>query len=122
MALTLTLQSDTTDPFSTGDYTNPLSFTFDGTSGGTKEVNLLLKNTGGAAITVDKIEKKWTGDASSNVTSISFKVDGGTYAANSISPDEALAPNTELNFWMQVQVPTALVTNISNLSLEVTTS
>ena len=121
MALILTLQSDTSDQFSTGDKTNPLSLTFDGISGGTKEVNLLLKNTGTSAVKVNTIARSWSGSASSDVDSISFRKDSdSTYTSNSLTIDEALEPNTSLNFWMKIVVPTARsITNIDELSLQV---
>ena len=123
MALTLTLQSDTSDEFSTGNKANPLSLTFDGISGGTKEVNLLLKNTGTSSVTVDTIARNWSGTASSDVGSISFRKDSdSTYTSNSLSINQPLEANTSLNFWMKVVVSPSSITNINNLSLEVTTS
>ena len=123
MALTLTLQSDTSDEFSTGNKANPLSLTFVGISGGTNEVNLFLNNRGTCCVTVDTIARNWSGTASSDVGSISFRKDSdSTYTSNSLSINQPLEANTSLNFWMKVVVSPSSITNINNLSLEVTTS
>ncbi len=40
--------TDNATPFSTGDFTNPLCFTFNGSMGGAYEKELYLRNTDGA--------------------------------------------------------------------------
>ena len=121
MPITLSLQSSPSDLFSSeGGFTSPLNFTFDGVSGGTKEVNLLLTNTGSSSISISGIQ---IDGSSPSVTSVYFKLDGvSDYTANAITnPPLTLASNAQQSFWMRVVVPYGTsITNVKNLELEVT--
>ena len=120
MTVTLALQNEPSTLFSSGStFANPLNLTFDGVSGGTKEINLLLKNTESSSISISSIE---IDGSSSAVTSVEFKLDGvANYTPDAIVGSPLTLPsNQSQSFWMKVVVPNGTsITNVKDLELKV---
>tara|TARA_B100001765_G_C19500686_1_gene339183 strand:- start:689 stop:1054 length:366 start_codon:yes stop_codon:yes gene_type:complete len=104
--------------FSSGDFTNPLCLTFNGSMGGEQEQSLYIKNTSGSNVNV---EIEITGGVSPAPYKVYLKKTfSGPWTQDSISFEPIDGNDTE-TFYVKVEVdPDTEVDNFDNLKIQVT--